>query len=75
MLDVATFQFFPDGTFVLDDGSGPITGTYSFPDESHLKLQDAKEVNVFEVIIARDTLSMSIRHGSTSAKKVLERIH
>ena len=68
-------QFFPDGTIVVLNGGTSTAGTYSFPDESHLKIQDAKEVNIFVVTIADNTFSITLLNSSPPKTIVFERIH
>jgi hypothetical protein len=53
-----TLQFFPDGTLIFDDTKTSKTETYSFPDETHIKILEAGQAYVVEVKVSREALTV-----------------
>ncbi len=69
-----TLQFFPDGTVVFYDGNKSYTRSYSFPDPSHLRIDEAGEAIVVDVAVSQTRLSMTYHRAPSDKATVLERI-
>ena len=68
----AVFRFFPDGTLTFRNAGIETTGSYSFPDSTHLKLQAAQDLVVFDMQLSDDTLTLS-NFGKKTVS--LKRVH
>lgn len=64
----AEMRFFPDGTLTFRNAGIETTGTYSFPDSTHLKVQAAQDLIVFDVQFSDDTLILT---NSALSRKAL----
>lgn len=61
----ALYEFFPDGTL----SGGFSVSTYSYPDQTHLKIEMGKLVQIYEYTLSADTLTLT----SNSSTRVLKR--
>lgn len=70
----AVFRFFSDGTLTFRNAGIQTTGSYSFPDSTHLKVQAAQDLIVFDMQLSEDTLTLS--NSGVGKKTVsLKRVH
>lgn len=54
---VETLHFFPDGTVTIKTKGSNVAGTYSFPDQTHLKLEMGGSGGLMGAIVAEFEIS------------------
>jgi hypothetical protein len=69
-----TLQFFPDGTLILNDTKRSTEETYSFPDETHIKIVEPGGSYVVEVKITQKELSLIAHNSQHDTTTILSRV-
>jgi hypothetical protein len=70
----AEMRFFPDGTLTFRNAGIETTGSYSFPDSTHLKVHAAQDLIVFDMQLSDDTLILKTSAFGKKARS-LKRVH
>jgi hypothetical protein len=58
-------QFFPDGTLVITVDKNTQTVNYSFPDSSHLKINEGGALTVVETAVTSSSLTITYHRNPT----------
>ena len=69
-----TLQFFPDGTLIFNDTKRSTVETYSFSDDTHIKIVEPGSSYVVEVKITQKELSLIAHNSQHDTATILNRV-